>query len=237
MHRVILIAGLTLLVTACASQKTQQPPGANFPDPNGFAPPPLPAASSAPAPAPSAPVPQQTEPATTSEIPNAAVAAAPAAVLEAAAPSADPVPDLAADRTAGRVEELGEISSSTAGAAPPPATGQLCKMDNCGVILAIYKGQPQIDVQPDWAWDMYPYPYYWGADPYFWPSPYIGYDAWDSPMGPFDQGYVMTTSPALWQIEVQMNTGAKRFIQQNYRPFLQLGDPVVVEGNNVRLWN
>jgi len=34
-----------------------------------------------------------------------------------------------------------------------------------------------------------------------------------------------------------MNTGAKRYIQQNYRPFLQLGDPVVVNGNNIRLWN
>jgi len=216
MHRVIVIAGLTLLITACASQKTQQPPGANFPDPNGFAPPPLPAATSAPA-------------------PTAAAAATPA-VGDAAGASADPVPNLAADRAAGKVEVLGEISSSTAGA-PTPATGQLCKMDDCGVILAIYQGNPQIDVQPDWAWDMSPYPYYWGSNPYFWPSPYVGYDAWDSPMGPYDQGYVMTTAPALWQIVVQMNTGAKRYIQQNYRPFLQLGDPVVVNGNNIRLWN
>jgi len=210
MHRVLVITGLTLLITACASQKAQQPPGANFPDPNGFAPPPIPAATSAPAPT--------------------AAAATPGVA------SADPVPDLAADRAAGKVEELGEISSSTAGA-PLPATGQLCKMENCGLIVAIYQGNQQIDVQPDWAWDMSPYPYYWGSDPYFWPSPYVGYDAWDSPMGPYDQGYVMTTAPALWQIVVQMNTGAKRYIQQNYRPFLQLGDPVVVNGNNIRLWN
>ena len=210
MHRVLVITGLTLLITACASQKAQQPPGANFPDPNGFAPPPIPSATSAPAPT--------------------AAAATPGVA------SADPVPDLAADRAAGKVEELGEISSSTAGA-PLPATGQLCKMENCGLIVAIYQGNPQIDVQPDWAWDMSPYPYYWGSDPYFWPSPYVGYDAWDSPMGPYDQGYVMTTAPALWQIVVQMNTGAKRYIQQNYRPFLQLGDPVVVNGNNIRLWN
>ena len=47
----------------------------------------------------------------------------------------------------------------------------------------------------------------------------------------------MTTTPALWQVVVQMNTGAKRYIQQNYRPFLQLGDPVVVNGNNIQLWN
>jgi len=210
MHRVLVITGLTLLITACASQKAQQPPGANFPDPNGFAPPPIPAATSAPAPT--------------------AAAATPGVA------SADPLPDLAADRAAGKVEELGEISSSTAGA-PLPATGQLCKMENCGLIVAIYQGNPQIDVQPDWAWDMSPYPYYWGSDPYFWPSPYVGYDAWDSPMGPYDQGYVMTTAPALWQIVVQMNTGAKRYIQQNYRPFLQLGDRVVVNGNNIRLWN
>jgi len=210
MHRVLVITGLTLLITACASQKAQQPPGANFPDPNGFAPPPIPAATSAPAPT--------------------AAAATPGVA------SADPLPDLAADRAAGKVEELGEISSSTAGA-PLPATGQLCKMENCGLIVAIYQGNPQIDVQPDWAWDMSPYPYYWGSDPYFWPSPYVGYDAWDSPMGPYDQGYVMTTAPALWQIVVQMNSGAKRYIQQNYRPFLQLGDPVVVNGNNIRLWN
>jgi hypothetical protein len=232
MHRVILIliAGLTLIITACASQKTQQPPGANFPDPNGFAPPPLPAASSAPAPATSATATPQTEQATAAEKPGAAaVAAAPPAVLEAAEPSADPVPELTDDRAAGKVEELGEISSSTAG--PPPST-QPCNMDNCGVIVAIYKGKPQLDVEPDWGWGMY-------SDPYYGYGPYVGggIDAWDSPVGPFDSGYVVATAPALWQIEVQMNTGSKRLIQQNYRPFLQLGDPVLVEGNNIRLWN
>jgi hypothetical protein len=222
----ILIAGLTLFITACASQKTQQPPGANFPDPNGFAPPPLPAASSAPPP--SAPVPPPTEQTTAPVTADAeTVAAAPAAVLEAAAPSADPVPELTDDRAAGKVEELGEISSSTAGA---PPSAQPCNLDNCGVIVAIYKGKPQLDAQPDWGWGMY-------SDPYY--GPYVGggIDAWDSPIGPYDSAYVVTTAPALWQIEVQMNTGSKRLIQQNYRPFLQLGDPVLVEGNNVRLWN
>ena len=184
--------------------------GGEFSDPNGFAPPPIPAATSAPSPT--------------------AAAATPGVA------SADPVPDLAADRAAGKVEELGEISSSTAGA-PLPATGQLCKMENCGVIVAIYPGQPADRRSAGLGVGHVTVPLLLGQRSNLWPSPYVGYDAWDSPMGPYAQGYVMTTTPALWQIVVQMNTGAKRYIQQNYRPFLQLGDPVVVNGNNIRLWN
>jgi hypothetical protein len=126
------------------------------------------------------------------------------------------------------MEQLGEISSSTAGAAPS-STGRPCDLDNCGVIVAIYQGKPELEVQPDWA-----------LDPYYSPAPYFdgGLDAWDDPMGPMDdEGYVVETAPGLWQIEVQMNTGSTRVIRQDYQPLLQVGDPVLVEGESIRLWN
>jgi hypothetical protein len=40
-----------------------------------------------------------------------------------------------------------------------------------------------------------------------------------------------------WEIEVQMHDGTVQVYQQDYRPLFQIGDPVLVDGNAVFLWN
>jgi hypothetical protein len=52
-------------------------------------------------------------------------------------------------------------------------------------------------------------------------------------MGPYDQGYVMTTAPALWQIVVQRIPRETPHTAE--LPFC-VGD-LAVNGNNIRLWN
>jgi hypothetical protein len=40
-----------------------------------------------------------------------------------------------------------------------------------------------------------------------------------------------------WQIEVQMHDGSVHVFEQDYRPAFQIGDPVLVDGRAVFLWN
>ena len=40
-----------------------------------------------------------------------------------------------------------------------------------------------------------------------------------------------------WQIEVQMHDGSVRVFEQDYAPAFQIGDPVLVDGSAVFLWN
>jgi len=40
-----------------------------------------------------------------------------------------------------------------------------------------------------------------------------------------------------WQIEVQMHDGSVQVFEQDSRPAFQIGDPVLVDGSAVFLWN
>jgi hypothetical protein len=41
----------------------------------------------------------------------------------------------------------------------------------------------------------------------------------------------------LWDISVQMRGGAVQVIQQRNEPLFRVGDPVLVNGNNILPWN
>jgi hypothetical protein len=148
-------------------------------------------------------------------------------IFEAAEPSSEPSAELAPDKSTGGMEELGEISSNTAGA-PPSTSGGPCNLANCGVIVAIYQGKPQVEVQQDM-----------GMDPGDAPGAFVGggIDAGDVPMGAPGGAYVVETGAGLWNIEVQLSSGSKLLIHQNFQPLLQVGDQVLVEDKTIRLWN
>ena len=117
--------------------------------------------------------------------------------------------------SAADVELLGEISSSTPGATAP---SRPCNLDNCGVIMAITHHKGAEKLPPGQALG--------AADG---PGVYVG--------GEVGGEYVVTKITQLWEIRVRMHTGKIRVIQQDYQPFLQVGDAVLVDGNNLQLWN
>lgn len=139
--------------------------------------------------------------------------------------AAEPSAELAPDKPAGEMELLGEISSRSAAA---PATKPPCNFDNCGVIISIgpRSGQelPQelpLDpafgpgVDDDWYFDD------WG----YVPEQY------------FSEANVSSGSATYWVIVVQMHDGSMLPISQKFEPLLQVGDPVMVEANTIKLWN
>ena len=127
-------------------------------------------------------------------------------------PPANPMPS---PSSAAGVELLGEISSSTPGATAP---SRPCNLDNCGVIMAITHHKGAEKLPPGQALG--------AADG---PGVYVG--------GEVGGEYVVTKITQLWEIRVRMHTGKIRVIQQDYQPFLQVGDAVLVDGNNLQLWN
>ncbi len=114
---------------------------------------------------------------------------------------------------------IDEINDSNAPAnLPPPA----CPVANCGTVISIALVEGNADVQPGGA--VAPPDEYDNSNPYQafdWVNLY-GYDLWDP--GP------------VWQIGVRLTNGAVQIVQQNYKPYLKIGDTVVVEGNSVRIW-
>ena len=127
-------------------------------------------------------------------------------------PPANPMPP---PSSAAGVEQLGEISSSTPGATIP---SRPCKLDNCGVIVAITHHKGAEKLPPGQA-----------LGPAEGPGVYIGSEVGEE--------FVVTKITRLWEIRVKMHTGKIHVIQQDYQPFLQVGDPVLVDGNNLQLWN
>jgi hypothetical protein len=109
------------------------------------------------------------------------------------------------------VELLGEISGSTPDAPPP---SRPCDFDNCGVIVAITHHKGQERLSPGQARDA-------GSGVYF--GSEVGGEV------------VVTRITELWEIRVRMRTGKFQVIRQDFEPFLQVGDPVVVEGSKLRL--
>ncbi|MGH8701097.1 MAG: hypothetical protein ACREVR_07950 [Burkholderiales bacterium] len=127
-------------------------------------------------------------------------------------PPANPMPPAS---SAAGVKQLGEISSSTPGATVP---SRPCKLDNCGVIVAITHQRGAEKLPPGQAL-----------------GPADGSGLYSG--GLFGEEVVVTKITELWEIRVKMHTGKIHVIQQDYQPFLQVGDPVLVDGNNLQLWN
>ena len=53
----------------------------------------------------------------------------------------------------------------------------------------------------------------------------------------FSEAYVSSSSTTHWVIVVQMHDGSMLPIFQKFEPLLQVGDPVVVDANTIKLWN
>lgn len=113
------------------------------------------------------------------------------------------------------VELLGEISSSTT-SAPPPS--RPCDLDNCGVIVAIthHKGKERLPP---------------GQAPGAAEGPGVYY------ISEVGLETTVTRITELWEIRVRMRSGNFRVFQQDFQPFLEVGNPVLVDGNNLQLWN
>jgi len=249
MIRCMLIAALAVLVTGCASQKAPELKQAPFPEEKAFAPPtlsqpdsppasvsstppadpapPPSAAAGAPQPAPAPSTPQPDTPAAAASPTGAAPAASEAGpgLFAAAEPTDEPAAELAPDKSAAGTEQLGEISSSTPGATVP---SRPCNLDNCGVIVAINHHKGAEEVPPGAA-----------LDPAEGPGVYVGGEVAQGDMAghPTSEQYEVFKMTKLWEIRVRMHTGKIRVIQQDYAPFLEVGDPVLVDGNNLLMWH
>ena len=115
------------------------------------------------------------------------------------------------------VELLGEMSGSTPGATAP-APSRPCNLDHCGVIVAITHHRGKVRLPPGQV----PGP---SDTPVVYYTSEVGLET------------TVTEITEIWEIRVRMRDGKIRAIRQDYQPFLQVGNPVVVEGSNLRLWN
>ena len=124
----------------------------------------------------------------------------------------------AADPTPSQPILLDEISDTN----PQPVQQQPnCPLAACGTVISIAEVQGNADVQPGGSVatpDYYDENLY---DEFDWVNVY-GYDVWNP--GP------------VWQIQVRLNSGPVKIVQQNFKPFLHIGDTVVLEGDSLRLW-
>jgi hypothetical protein len=185
------------------------------------------AAAGVPQPEPAPSTPQRDEPAAAASPATAAPAASETGpgLFGAAEPTDEPATELAPDKSAAGTEQLGEISSTTPGATVP---ARPCNVDNCGVIVAITHHKGAEEVSPGAA-----------LDPAEGPGVYVGGEigTGDNAGYPDGEEYVVYKMTKLWEIRVRMHTGKIRVIQQDYAPFLEVGDPVLVDGDKLQLWN
>lgn len=133
----------------------------------------------------------------------------------APASSTPPANPMSPPSSAAGMELLGEISSSTPGATVP---SRPCNLDNCGVIAAITHHKGAEKLSPGQA-----------LGPAEGSGEYIGSNVGGE--------YVVTKITELWEIRVKMHNGKIHVIQQAFQPFFLVGDPVLVDGNNLQLWN
>jgi hypothetical protein len=142
----------------------------------------------------------------------------PPAAAVAPAPPATPPGDTAPAKT----ELLGEISDSTPGAAN--ITRGPCDLENCGVVLAIgnYQAAESVD-QDDGEPGLY--------------MPQGMYSAETAGQPEVVDSYGVQKIVQLWNVSVQMRDGTMHVIQQRSEPLFRVGDSVLVNGNNILLWN
>ena len=114
------------------------------------------------------------------------------------------------------------MSDSTPGAAS--VRRQPCQFDNCGVILAIgtHQAAESLD-QDDGGPGLY--------------MPEGTYSAETAGQPAVVDAYGVQKIVPLWDVSVQMHDGTVQVIQQRNEPLFRVGDPVLVDGNNIVLWN
>ena len=198
MLRAISMACLIALVFGCASQKPKEVKEVPWTGDSGLAPPSLQQAEAASA-----------RDSDVSPIPSSSDAEAVPAPVSAEVPSA-------------KLEQLGEMSDSTPGAAN--VIQRPCDLENCGVILAIGTHQASEPVDQDDG----------GPGLYM---PQGMYSAETAGQPEVVDSWGLEKVVQLWDISVQMRDGAVQVIQQRHQPLFRVGEPVLVNGNNILPWN
>ena len=211
MVRVILIGCLVLLF-GCASKKAQEVKDPQWTGGNGLAPPSV----------------QRTDPAAAREsdvapIPPAGSAAPiPSPSTAAEVPPPLEVPAAGAAAT-GKMEQLGEMSDSTPGAAD--VAQRPCDLDNCAVVLAIGTHEVAESVDQDDG----------GPGTYMPQGMYSAETAGQT--GVWD-GYGVQKVIRVWDVSVlPRGGGAVQVIQQRSEPLFRVGDPVLINGTTLLPWN
>jgi hypothetical protein len=133
-----------------------------------------------------------------------------------------PIPSAAAGAASARLEQLGEISDSTPGAAN--IIRRPCDLDNCGVVLTIAPHQAAESLDQDDG----------GPGVYL---PQGMYSAETAAQPAIVDATGVQKIVQLWDVAVQMRDGNVQVIQQRSQPLFRVGDPVLVNGNNILLWN
>ena len=142
-------------------------------------------------------------------------------VPSAAAPVPAPIPAAGAAAPA-KTELLGEMSDSTPGAAS--VRRGPCELENCGVVLSIanHQGAESVD-QDDGGPGLY--------------MPQGMYSAETAGQPAVVDAYGVQKIVTLWDVAVRMRDGTVQVIEQRNQPLFQVGDPVLVNGNSIQLWN
>jgi hypothetical protein len=120
------------------------------------------------------------------------------------------------------MELLGEISDSTPGAAN--ITRGPCDLETCGVVLAIGNHQAAESVDQDDG----------GPGLYM---PQGMYSAETAGQPEVVDSYGVQKIVQLWDVSVQMRDGTVQVIHQRSEPLFRVGDSVLVNENNILLWN
>ena len=209
MVRVIFIACLVLLF-GCASKKTQEVNDPQWTGGNGLAP----------------PSGQGSDPAAARESDvapihsNAAPVPSPSAAAEVPPPLEVPAAGAAAT---GKMQQLGEMSDSTPGAAD--VTQRPCDLDNCAVVLAIGTHEVAESVDQDDG----------GPGTYL---PQGMYSAETAGQPGVWDGYGVQKIIRVWDISVLPRRGGDiQVIQQRSEPLFRVGDPVLINGTTILPWN
>lgn len=144
----------------------------------------------------------------------------PAPSTELAVPAPPTTP--AGEAPSGKRVTLAEMSDSTSGAASVPHGP--CQFQNCGVVLAIGTHQAAESLGQDDG----------GPGVYL---PQGMYSAETAGQSEVVDSYGVQKIVRLWDVSVQMHDGTVQVIQQRYEPLFRVGDPVLVDGDNIVFWN
>lgn len=131
-------------------------------------------------------------------------------------------PPLPSETAPVKAEQLGGMSDSSPGAAN--VIQRPCDLENCGVVLAIGVHQAAESVAQD---D--------GGPGVYMPQGLYSAETAGQP-GVWD-GYGVQKVVQLWDISVQMRNGGIQVIQQSHEPLFRVGDPVLVNGDQILPWN
>jgi len=142
-------------------------------------------------------------------------------IPSAAATVPAPLEAPAAGAAPPKTEQLGEMSDSTPGAAN--VIQRPCDLENCAVVLAIGTHQAAESVDQDDG----------GPGLYM---PQGMYSAETAGQPAVVDSYGVQKVVQLWDVSVLMRGGAVQVIQQRNQPLFRVGDPVLVNGNNILPW-